>query len=136
MTATTHARRPASASANACRLVLDIAPGQHVLVCLPAASTLQALEGDLRLGFGPLICGQVLHAARQSLVAGQTLTQGGSAAWVRLHNPGLTAARAVLTEAAPQRSALAHAWAWVAARWTRTLGENRASAESRVGAAH
>jgi len=140
MTAKTQATQASRPAATACRLVLDIAPGQHLLTCLPAGSTLQSLEGDIQLGFGPLICGQVLHAAQQTLAAGQALTQerGAPATWVRLHNPGREMARALLMESAPQRSGLAHAWAWVAARWTKAASSNAANganAAHRVGAA-
>ncbi len=133
----TQAPRPTTAAPPALRLVLDIAPGQHLLACLPPASTLQALEGDIALGFGPLVCGQVLHVGRQTLAAGQAFTQdaGAPTTWVRLHNPSHRPVRAVLTEAVPQPTGLAQAWGWLKARW-HAAGASEARASGEVGAAH
>lgn len=137
----TQAPRPTATATTAAppalRLVLDIAPGQHVLACLPPASTLRALEGDIALGFGPLVCGQVLHVGQQTLVAGQALTRDGGAptTWVRLGNPGRWPVRAVLIEAVPQPGALAQAWGWMKARW-HAAAASGARASGEVGAAH
>ncbi|WCM87114.1 hypothetical protein [Acidovorax sp. NCPPB 3576] len=132
-----HTAASAPATATVLRLVLDIAPGQHVLACLPPSSTLQALEGNIVLGFGPLICGQVLHARRQTLAAGQALSQDGGATstWVQLGNPGRQTVHAVLIEAVPQPGGLAQAWAWMKARWT-AAGGSGARAPGGVGTAH
>ncbi|KAF1021317.1 MAG: hypothetical protein GAK30_01938 [Paracidovorax wautersii] len=98
---------------------LAVAPGQTTLLCLPPGHALLCLEGSAVLRQGPLLWGQVLHAARQSLAPGQAFHGGhdGQSVWLQIsaRAPGTAHLLVVAPAAAPGwlRQGLRRLRAWL-----------------------